>query len=113
VIENEKDMKDKPEVDIFIFNVFKLFQRIKPLKEGLSPVELIKYYKSMSRATTMLSDPIKHKSFSDEMMEELSKDKSSITIKDYISLVTNLKSTQFDPADMLIGTLLAELGIIN
>jgi hypothetical protein len=61
----------------------------------------------------MLSDPIKHKIFSDGMMEEVSKDKNSITIKDYISLVANLKSVQFDPVDVLIGTFLAELGIIN
>jgi hypothetical protein len=107
------DLLDKPELDTFIFNVFKLFQRVKPLKDGFSPFEQIKYYRSLSKAATMLSDPIKHKIFSDGMMEEVSKDKNSITIKDYISLVANLKSVQFDPVDVLIGTFLAELGIIN
>jgi hypothetical protein len=36
-----------------------------------------------------------------------------MTIKDYIGLAANLRSSTFDPVDELIYTLLAELHLIN
>lgn len=37
VMDNAKELHGKPGVETFITNVFKLFQRVKQLKDGLSP----------------------------------------------------------------------------
>lgn len=113
VIDNSKELEGKSGVEMFVGNVFKLFQKVKLLKDGISQLEQIKYYRTLSKAVSVLADPLKHQTFCSALLAELSKDRANMTIKDYIGLAGNLHSKDFDAVDELISTLLSELHIIN
>jgi hypothetical protein len=111
--QHPEGLRGNHQVELFLNNAFGLFQKVKGLKDPILPEEEGKYYRFFSNAASLLNDGDNYESFSKRFITELEKDKSNITIKEYVTLIANLKSSRFDPADLLVSGLLSDLRILN